>query len=141
MRGGSEFRPVWVSCPLASPGSHKLARCNSPPDGLAPAGGNTQPKYAYPLGCHAGRADKDSVGRRALSEEDVWAVDGLGRTRSGHNDSLGEDNVAEVKASWLQEFRLNVTDDPRWTTWVPAPVFAGIRSHIDTEPHCSVADL
>lgn len=35
--GGSEVRPVWVPCPLPSPGDHKLARCNSLPDGLAPS--------------------------------------------------------------------------------------------------------
>lgn len=37
-RGGSEVLLVWVPCPLPSLGSHKLARCNSLPDGLAPAG-------------------------------------------------------------------------------------------------------
>lgn len=34
---GSEVRPVWVPCPLPSPGDHKLACCNSLPDGLAPS--------------------------------------------------------------------------------------------------------
>lgn len=86
MQGGSEVRPVWVSWPLASPGSHKLACCNSLPDGLAPAGvclyiraltggckgcnvgdlrcwecslgGNMQPKYAYPLRCLTLHVDK-----------------------------------------------------------------------------------
>lgn len=38
MKGGSEVGPVWVSWPLPSLGSHKLACCNSLPDGLAPAG-------------------------------------------------------------------------------------------------------
>lgn len=92
MRGGSEVRPVWVPCPLPSLGSHKLACCNSLPDGLAPAGvclyiraltggcegcnvcdlrcwecslgGSMQPKYAYPLCCHKGHVDKDNAGRR-----------------------------------------------------------------------------
>lgn len=68
--------PVWISWPLPSLGSHKLACCNSLPDGLALAGvclyiwvltgrfkgcpvwdlqcwecrfgGNVQPKYVYP---------------------------------------------------------------------------------------------
>lgn len=89
---------VWVPCPLPSLGSHKLARCNSLPDGLAPAGvclyiqvltggcgacsfcyvrcwecsleGNRRPKNAYRPCCHTGSADKVAEGRWAL-EMDV----------------------------------------------------------------------
>lgn len=85
---------VWVPCPLPSLGSHKLARCNSLPDGLAPAGvclyiqvltrgcgacsfcyvrcwecsleGNRRPKNAYRPCCHTGSADKVAEGRWAL---------------------------------------------------------------------------
>lgn len=96
VKGGSVVRPVWVSYPLLSLGSHKLACCNSLPDGLAPSrcvfvymssnrgckgcnvcdlrcwesrmGGNMQPKYAYPLCCHTGHVDKDAVWRRAFTK-------------------------------------------------------------------------
>lgn len=32
-----------------------------------------QPKYAYPLCCHTGHVDKDTAGRRVLTEKDAWA--------------------------------------------------------------------